>query len=191
MTLFALLSAACSSSDDDGGDTPGGNSSAGNQTDCIAASAVKTLKIASGTSYDNIGKMYLIYEDYTYRYYLGCFRGSVILWPYPRVDGHYMNGHVQDHGKKVYGIKPFSNVGSLQILTDGQKTEATEGCRYENYEYAPYYHYSYATFAPGCGFIAWFKTETENARYVRIRSTNYTLDDTSSLSSISIEYQLF
>lgn len=196
MTLFALFSAACSSSDDEGGDTPGGtNPPGGGNTGYIATNAVKTLKMVSGGRYafDIIDKMYLIYEDYTYRYYLGCAGGSVRLYPYERSNGEYVTAHVyydKDYNSIAYGIKAFPKVSNLQMLTDRQKTEAMEGCRHmqTNFEYI---WASYATFAPGCGFVAWFKTETEEARYVRIRSTNYTLDEAGSLASVSIEYQLF
>jgi len=182
-TLFALFSAACSSSDDDGGDTPTGGSSGGNKTDCIATNKVKTLKLVR----DN---KYLIYEDYTYRYYLDYDNGSVLLSSFWRISGEYINTHVYDDNRnKAYGIKAFSDIANLQMLTDGQKTEAMKGCWYQE-RYIGYL-YSYAEFAPGCGFIAWFKTETEDARYVRIRSTDYTLDKEGALSSVSIEYQLF
>lgn len=190
--LFAIYCMACAlalsgcSSDDDSGNEPGQNP--GNNTDYIATTNVKRLKF---TNSSENSQYYLIYEDYNRRYALQMSFGDIRLYSYIRKDGSYTNDTTID--KSIGGIKMFLNIANLQELTETDKVAAKQGCRYHNYTQSATVldHYSYTDFTPGCGYIAWFVTETGEELFVRIRTTGYTLASDGSLESVSIEYQLF
>lgn len=187
---LALTFVGCSS--DDGEESRGGNGNGGNNgsnTDYIATTQVKELTLPN-KYWDKISAgHYLLYEDYTRRFYLSYSGETVYLSVQMRSGGKYQTALINE---TVGGIKTFPNIQKLDDLNQAQKAEAKQGCYYRNAStYKNPGYYSSSSYYPDCGFIAWFVTETNEELFVRIRTTGYSLDKEGTLESISIEYQLF
>ncbi len=188
---LAFVFTGCSSDDGEesgGGSGNGGNS--GSNTDYIATTQIKKLTLPN-KYWDKLSAgHYLIYEDYNRRYYLSYSGETVYLSVQIRSDGQYRTAEINE---TVGGIKTFSDIQKLEDLNQTQKADAKQDCYYRNVSthYKDPGYYSSSKFYPGCGFIAWFVTETNEELFVRIRTTGYTLDKGGTLESISIEYQLY
>ncbi len=184
--LLALTSAGCSSDDGENGQNNNGNGgNSGSNTNYIATYGIKTIKLSSYTNRNE----YIIYEDYARRYSISFSEARMLLLPYERVQGSFKT---LDANKNTCGISTFNGISSLEDLNEDSKAETRQNSLYYSGS-QPYDRrkYSYTDFTPGCGFVAWFKTETGEDVYVRMYSADYTLDTESTLESVTIEYQLF
>lgn len=184
---LAFSFAACSS--DDGDESGGGNGNEGNNgnsKDYIISSRIKTIKLSS---YSNRTE-YIIYEDYARRYAISFSESVMYLLPYERIYGSFS---ALSADKSTCSILTFHDITSLTDLDEDSKAEARQKCNNYYNGSQPYdrRNYAYADFAPGCGFVIWFMTETGEDVYIRMRSTGYTLDAESTLETVTFECQLF
>lgn len=152
--------------------------------DYIATTSVKTVIIpyAYGKNkYDLAGIK--IYEDYNHLYSLAMCNGKICFVHYERDSGRW-KGIVSDS----HGIKDTGKVASLQEITDKDKGNDSA---YEGSSYYSYWVYKYSTVQPNHGYAAYFTTEEGEVKYLRILITDYTLDDSGALETITVQYQLY
>lgn len=51
--------------------------------------------------------------------------------------------------------------------------------------------YKYSTVQPNHGYAAFFTTEDGEVKYLRILVTDYSLDESGALETITVQYQLY
>lgn len=179
--MFSLCLFSCSDDDDDNG---GNNDNTEVKNDYTATTSVKTATLRYGN--DIKGEDYIvIYEDYNKRYSLLLLYGNICIQPYSRNSGYF--NLQNDKNGNLSGIHDLGQINSLQDITEKEKTSDNWDNRY-NGGYG-YYHYS--TVQPNHGYSAYFTTENDELKFVRIYIKDYTLDTSGTLTSITIQYQLY
>lgn len=182
--FFVSLCLVSCGDDDDKMDPDTDKTTAQMTNDYIATTSVKKVTMTRGyaeTRYDLFGIK--IYEDYNHLYSLSMGAGTIEFIHYQRVYGSWatLNGYYDDHG-----ISDRGKVGSIEEITSKSKdNDYTEGGRYNNIEY------KYSTVQPNHGYAAYFTTEESEVKYLRIFITDYTLDDSGALETITVQYQLY
>lgn len=152
--------------------------------DYIATTSVKTVIIpyTYGKYEYNLAGI-KIYEDYNHLYSLAMCNGRICFVHYERDLGRWKSIVSDSHG-----IKDTGKVASLQEITDKDKGNDSA---YEGSKYSSDWVYKYSTVQPNHGYAAFFTTEEGEVKYLRILITDYTLDDSGALETITVQYQLY
>ena len=176
--MFSLCLFSCSNDDDDynGG---GGNSE--NRNDYTVTESVKSAKLED----DNKGESIIIYEDFNYRYSLLMIDGSICMKPEYRYNGYFTPKG--DPSGTESGIHDTGKVNNLQGVTEKEKINDN----WEGRQSFPKYKCQYSDVQPGHGYSAYFTTDEGEMKFVRIYIKDYTLDESGTLTSITIQYQLY
>lgn len=92
------------------------------------------------------------------------------------------------YGNDAHGISDRGKVGSIEEVTSKFKDNdyIEKGGSYNKYM-----KYKYSTVQPNHGYAAFFTTEENEVKYLRIFIEGYTLDYSGALESITIQYQLY
>ena len=184
MLVMSLFLVSCG--DDDDNDLNNGGSNGDNteiKGDYTATTSVKTVKLTAS----NVGLQptsgIKIHEDFNNIYLLVHSIGRLCLPHYVRKDGAwsiYKN-------YKDCGIKDIGKVTSLQDIKIKNNNEYDEG----HSVYGSTFFYKYSTAQPNHGYAAYFTTENDEIKNLRIFVKDYKLDDEGNLASITIQYQLY
>ena len=176
--MFSLCLFSCNNDDDDynGG---GGNSEIRN--DYTVTGSVKSAKLED----DNKGECIIIYEDFNYRYSLLMRKGCICMKPEYRYNGCFTLKY--DPFGTESGIHDTGKVNNLQGIAEKEKINDN----WENYQYDSKYCCQYSDVQPGHGYSAYFTTDEGEMKFVRIYIKDYTLDESGTLTSITIQYQLY
>lgn len=184
MLIMSLCLFSCG--DDDDNDLNNGGSNGDNteiKGDYIATTSVKTATLISSEVYGNPVTGIRIYEDFNNLYTLVLSGGNICFAHYPRYNGDWNNKYAI---KGKNGIKDIGKVTSLQDVEIKNKEKEND-----NY-YKDYYGgHCYSQVQPSHGYTAYFTTENDEIKYMRIFVKDYKLDDEGSLASITIQYQLY
>ena len=184
MLIMSLCLFSCG--DDDDNDLNNGGSNGDNteiKGDYIATTSVKTATLISSEVYGNPVTGIRIYEDFNNLYTLVLSGGNICFAHYPRYNGDWNNKYAI---KGKNGIKDIGKVTSLQDVEIKNKEKEND-----NY-YKDYYGgHCYSQVQPSHGYAAYFTTENDEIKYMRIFVKDYKLDDEGSLASITIQYQLY
>lgn len=186
MFVASLCLVSCGEEDDDQLKTD--NTGTAQMTDdYIATTSVKKVTITTAeaeSSYDLIGiKMY---EDYNHLYSLSMGKGRIQLIHYRRSSGAWYSSltYSYDDDVDAHGISDRGKVSSIEEVTSKFKDN-------DYIEYNEYMKYKYSTVQPNHGYAAFFTTEENEVKYLRIFIEGYTLDYSGALESITIQYQLY
>lgn len=185
--IFSLCLFSCSDDDDDNsGNNNNNDDNTELKNDYTATANVKTATLIRGTNYgDNIKgeDNIVIYEDFNSRYSLLLTSGNICLIAEYREDGSFST---QSASSAKSGIHDIGQVYNLQDVTEKEKIND------EYHSYGLYRGgYFYSTVQPTHGYSAYFTTENEELKFVRIYIKDYTLNTSSTLTSITIQYQLY
>ena len=184
IALVSLSTISCGGDDEDDDNTPNYGSNENNieaTTDYTATSSIKTVKLSYSSSY-------LFYQDYNYKDELCLFAGGIGVNHYVRDAGSYrtMNygeGFVSRH-KSECGIKDIGKVTSLSDIIF-KNVSGGDGL------FTGHYLTFTSTFQPNHGYSVLFSAENGEKKYMRIYAVDYSLDNSGSLESITIQYQLY
>lgn len=171
--MFSLCLFSCNNDDDDynGG---GGNSE--NRNDYTVTESVKTA---------NLNNDIIIYEDFNYRYSLLMTNGRICMKPEYRYNGYFTSKH--DESGTESGIHDTGKVNNLQSITEKEKINDYWERVYPN----SLAGYQCSDVQPGHGYSAYFTTDEGEMKFVRIYIKDYALDESGTLTSITIQYQLY
>lgn len=178
--LFVSLCLISCGDDDDKSNTNTNEGAMEMTDDYIATTSVKTAIIPytyAEYAFDLVGIK--IYEDYNHLYSLAMCAGSIRFVHYERDLGRWKSVVSDSHG-----IKDTGKVASLQEITDKDKGNDS------TYE-GTYWVYKYSTVQPNHGYAAYFTTEDGEVKYLRILVTDYSLDESGALETITVQYQLY
>lgn len=178
MLVMSLCLVSCG--DDDDEDVNNGGSNGDNteiKGDYTATTSVKTAILTSSEVYANPVTGIRIYEDFNNLYTLVLSGGNICFAHYPRHYGQWNNNYTT---KGKNGIKNIGKVASLQDVNIKDKGN-------DNY----YGGHCFSQVQPKYGYAAYFTTENDEVKYMRIFVKDYKLDDEGSLASITIQYQLY
>lgn len=115
-------------------------------------------------------------------YSLSMGAGDIRLIHYQRVYGSWTARIYDSDGNVVHGISDKGKVGSIEEVTSKSKdNDYTNGGL----------GWQYSTVQPNHGYAAFFTTEENEVKYLRIFIEGYTLDHSGTLESITIQYQLY
>lgn len=184
MLVMSLFLVSCG--DDDDNDLNNGGSNGDNteiKGDYTATTSIKTATLTSSGVYGNPVTGIRIYEDFNNLYTLVLSGGNICFVHYPRHNGEWKNQYTI---KGKNGIKDIGKVTSLQDVDIKNKEKEND-----NY-YSHYYGgHCYSQVQPSHSYTAYFTTENDEIKYMRIFVKDYKLDDEGSLASITIQYQLY
>lgn len=186
VVMLSVSMISCGGDDDDDFTPNSGGGGSTNTGDYIATTQVKTVKIKNSKyAYSNgnsssVPDSRIIYEDYNKKYEIGCYLGTVAIFPYVREYSrwsyeffNYRN--IYEEGKNV-GIESVGKVSGLSQITTYCNKEET---------------YSYPKLQPNYGYAAQFMTENGEWKHLRIYVKDYTLDSQGSLETVTYQYQLY
>lgn len=190
MLIMSLCLFSCG--DDDDNDLNNGDSNGDNteiKGDYIATTSVKTLTltIEKGGIGSKSDDERAIYEDFNNLYTLALSGGNICFPHYVRSGGNWSTTASYGDKDKYHGIKDVGKVGSLSNVDSKEKVNDYTISSF-NYN-RPWYNYSIVQ--PNHGYAAYFTTENDEIKYMRIFVKDYKLDDAGSLASITIQYQLY
>lgn len=187
--MFSLCLFSCSDDDDDnGGNNDNNDDNTEVKNDYTATASVKTVTLRRGPEYEDDIKgenSIVIYEDYNMRYSLLLADGNICIAPHSRLNGYFTSQN--DRYGNFSGIHDLGQITSLQDITAKEKT--SDNWNGSNYGRGRHSHYS--TVQPNHGYSAYFTTENDELKFVRIYIKDYTLNTSSTLTSITIQYQLY
>lgn len=175
ISISAVAFSACSGDDDDN-DT--GVNNGGTDTvikgDYTATTNVKTVTLKEYRNYFQ-GNV-TIYEDFNYKYDLALYSGDMALVPYKRSNGAWV---VKNYYGSYYNIA-MKDIGKVNSISDiSEKIE-------DKFKYAN----PFSAAQPGHGYAVAFLTE-KGTEYLRLCISNYKLDNSGALESITVQYQLY
>lgn len=196
---LALTYVGCSSDDreENGGD--------GGSTDYIVTKDLKQRTFANDVTAhnqfnDNTHRYYhltlegnIIYEDFNVRYRLAGEAGEFRLKYYQRENGKFntLNNSISEKA----GIIEVPDISSIEEISESYKNKNDILANSSVHSWKAFlsgsYSMAYAAFQPGCGYVIMLTTGPGEEIYIRMRATNYTLDDESALETVTLEYQLF
>lgn len=188
MFVMSLCLVSCGDDDDENVNNGGSN---GDNTeikgDYTATTSVKTVTLTTSSVNGLPTSGIKIYEDFNNLYSLVLSKGNLCLPHYGRSNGEW-SAYIfrQDYDTET-GIKDIGKVTSLQDIRIKNNNE-------NDYRYSKYgspLHFNYSTVQPNHGYAAYFTTENDEIKNLRIFIKDYTLDDNGSLASITIQYQLY
>lgn len=179
--MFSLCLFSCNNDDDDynGG---GGNSE--NRNDYTVTESVKSAKLEDKSILE---ESIIIYDDFNCRYSLLLYNGHICMSPQHRYNGGLVSNY--DPNGTESGIHDTGKVNNLQSVTGKEKVndkllENNIDSRYKKI-------YQCSVVQPGHGYSAYFTTGEGEMKFVRIYIKDYTLNQSGSLNSITIQYQLY
>lgn len=181
MFVASLCLVSCGEEDDDQLKTD--NTGTAQMTDdYIATTSVKKVTITdyAENRYDLVRVK--IYEDYNHLYSLSMGDGSIQLKHYQRVNGSWTARIFDSDGNVLHGISDKGKVDSIEEVTSKSK---------DNDHTSVGFVCQYSTVQPNHGYAAYFTTEENEVKYLRIFIEGYTLDHSGALESITIQYQLY
>lgn len=188
MFVVSLCLVSCGEEDDDQL-KPDNTGTAQMTDDYIATTSVKKVTITTADAknwYDLVGVK--MYEDYNHLYSLSISHGSIQLIHYRRSSGAWQSSLTYSYGDDVdaHGISDRGKVSSIEEVTS----------KFKDNDYTRDYWreslvYRYSTVQPNHGYAAFFTTEENEVKYLRIFIEGYTLDYSGALESITIQYQLY
>lgn len=129
-----------------------------------------------------------IYEDFNNLYTLALSGGNICFSHYVRNSGLFSTTSSYGDKDKYHGIKDvgkvssLSNINSKERVNDYTNSYVFAGARM---------WYNFSIIQPNHGYAAYFTTENDEVKYMRIFVKDYKLDDAGSLASITIQYQLY
>lgn len=190
LVLACLTVVSCSK----GTITPGEEEQPNEEQGTVSIDKIVTDAAQSVT---NPQKVY-IYKDYGRRYYLS----TVALGPaiYVEVRNSFGKwwGHISESNIQ-YGIMTMGQFNSISEVTEGPDmlNRRVEGS--DSYTpggiWSPDYYSSrngrYSKFYPKTGYCAWFSKEDGTVVDFRIYASDYTLDSSDNVSSVTYQYQLY
>ena len=183
MLIMSLCLFSCGDDDDEDVNNGGSGDNTEIKGDYTATTSVKTATLISSEVYGNPVTGIRIYEDFNNLYTLVLSGGNICFAHYPRYNGDWNNKYAI---KGKNGIKDIGKVTSLQDVEIKNKEKEND-----NY-YKDYYGgHCYSQVQPSHGYAAYFTTENDEIKYMRIFVKDYKLDDEGSLASITIQYQLY
>ena len=185
--MMSICLFSCSKNDDGNG---GGNGDGTEVKNGYTATAdIKTVTLISKSDHAdvNVEREITIYEDYNNRYRLWLAYGKICLRPDYRENGSFSYRYDTDGEKS--GIHDSGKVSSLQDIMTKEKTNDGWFGGSSQYQSANYCQHS--TVQPNHGYSAYFTTENDELMFVRIYIKDYTLNTYGTLTSITIQYQLY
>lgn len=186
MLVMSLCLVSCGDDDDE-------NVNNGDNTefrgDYTVTTSVKTLTltIEKGGIGSKSDDERAIYEDFNNLYTLALSGGNICFPHYVRSGGYWSTTASYGDKDKYHGIKDVGKVGSLSNVDSKEKVNDYTNSSF-NYS-RPWYNYSIVQ--PNHGYAAYFTTENDEIKYMRIFVKDYKLDDEGGLVSITIQYQLY
>lgn len=185
IALVALCTFSCSKNDDDTEpEKKIENQDDTTETkDFTATTAIKTAKIIRSEKYRDFEKAITIYEDFYRKYCIGLCSGKIQLIPCVRMDGDWRVNCDYNYDLSYYRAtySYYVDCGKCNSIS-----EVTSKIQVESRSNTPY-----LTAEPNHGYAAAFLTGENEAKYLRMYISGYTLDDSGSLSSITVQYQLY
>lgn len=183
MLIMSLCLFSCGDDDDEDVNNGGSGDNTEIKGDYTATTSVKTATLISSEVYGNPVTGIRIYEDFNNLYTLVLSGGNICFVHYTRHNGEWKQYTIK--GKN--GIKDIGKVTSLQDVDIKNKEKENDNYYNSNY----YGVYCYSQVQPSHGYTAYFTTENDEIKYMRIFVKDYKLDDEGSLASITIQYQLY
>ena len=190
MLVFSLCFVSCG--DDDNEDLSIGGSNGDNteiKGDYTATVSVKTLTLSRSYGIGEQSKdERTIYEDFNNLYSLALSSGNICFSHYIRSSGAWSTAASWRGNDEYHGIKDIGKVASLSNINSEEKVN--------DYTYTVSSHYksswyNYSIVQPNHGYAAYFTTENNELKFMRIFVKDYSLDDEGALVSITIQYQLY
>lgn len=190
MLVFSLCFVSCG--DDDNEDLSIGGSNGDNteiKGDYTATASVKTLTLSRSYGIGEQSKdERTIYEDFNNLYSLALSSGNICFSHYIRSSGAWSTAASYWDKDEYHGIKDIGKVASLSNINSEEKVN--------DYTYTVSSHYksswyNYSIVQPNHGYAAYFTTENNELKFMRIFVKDYSLDDEGALVSITIQYQLY
>lgn len=187
MLVMSLCLVSCGGDDDE-------NVNHGDNTefrgDYTVTTSVKTITLAIGQG--NIGNHSEdeknIYEDFNNLYTLALSGGNICFSHYVRDSGSFSTTSSYRDKDKYHGIKDVGKVSSLSNINSKERVNDDT----KSYMFAGSHKwYNFSIIQPNHGYAAYFTTENDEIKNLRIFIKDYTLDDAGSLASITIQYQLY
>lgn len=187
MFVMSLCLVSCGDDDDE-------NVNNGDNTefrgDYTVTTSVKTITLATsgyiGRNHSEDEKN--IYEDFNNLYTLALSGGNICFSHYVRNSGSFSTTSSYGDKDKYHGIKDVGKVSSLSNINPKERVND-----YTNsYVFAgARMWYNFSIIQPNHGYAAYFTTENDEIKYMRIFVKEYKLNDNGSLVSITIQYQLY
>lgn len=186
MLIMSLCLFSCGDDDDEDVNNGGSGDNTEIKGDYTATTSVKTATLTSSGVYGNPVTGIRIYEDFNNLYTLVLSGGNICFVHYQRHNGEWDKQYTI---KGKNGIKDIGKVTSLQDVDIKNKEKENDhySSNYGNY----YGGHCYSQVQPSHGYAAYFTTENDEIKYMRIFVKDYKLDDEGSLASITIQYQLY
>lgn len=187
MLVFSLCFVSCG--DDDNEDLSIGGSNGDNteiKGDYTATVSVKTLTLSRSSGIGGQSKdERTIYEDFNNLYSLALSSGNICFSHYIRSSGAWSTIASRGDEDEYHGIKDVGKVASLSNINSEEKVnDYTYYSSFSNW-------YNYSIVQPNHGYAAYFTTENNELKFMRIFVKDYSLDDEGALVSITIQYQLY
>lgn len=187
MFVFSLCFVSCG--DDDNEDLSIGGSNGDNteiKGDYTATVSVKTLTLSRSYGIGGQSKdERTIYEDFNNLYSLALSSGNICFSHYIRSSGAWSTTASRGDEDEYHGIKDVGKVASLSNINSEEKVnDYTDYSSFSNW-------YNYSIVQPNHGYAAYFTTENNELKFMRIFVKDYSLDDEGALVSITIQYQLY
>ena len=182
LMLGMTMTTACSKDDGISGDE---NPPANNTT---ATSEVKSVTlnefVFDDPYYQNISTWgAFIHDDFSRRYALCLFAGSVAIFAQQRIGGSWQyTGTSQSSGCAILDIGEVSNIHDISTRYN------SGGIAFKDYTHN---YGTHLPFYPKHGYAACFTTGDGELKYLRIFAKGYTLDKDGALASITLQYQLY
>ena len=190
-SIFIIMMSIClfSCSKNEGSNGGGNGDGTEVENDYTATADIKTVTLKTKSNYADVNgeREITIYEDYNNRYRLWLAYGEICLRPDDRENGYFSSRY--DYNGEKSGIHDLGKVSSLQdIMT---KEKANDGWFGDSSQYSSANYCQHSTVQPNHGYSAYFTTENDELMFVRIYIKDYTLNTSGTLTSITIQYQLY
>lgn len=190
-SIFIIMMSIClfSCSKNEGSNGGGNGDGTEVENDYTATADIKTVTLATQPNREDVNgeNEIIIYEDYNNRYSLLLAYGEICLRPDDRENGYFSSRY--DYNGEKSGIHDSGKVSSLQDIVTKEKTN--DGIFGSSYQYEDAIYCQLSTVQPNHGYSVYFTTENDELMFVRIYIKDYTLNTSSTLTSITIQYQLY
>ena len=187
LTTFCLFGCG-----DDEENTPENDSTEqkGNYT---ATTSVKEVKLTP-KYYDESGLN--IYEDFNYKYELKLYYDTreLAIFNYKRADGKWSADAANakyDNEWVAGGRGGFVDMGKCDGIEEVTSQDIKPGSNFTYTGYTSFVSYYHYAVQPNHGYAAFFTTENDEVKFLRIYVKSYTLDGDGALNSVTVQYQLY
>lgn len=171
--FFGIMCSGCGDDNDPTEELDGGDNTEV-KGDFTATAEVKTVKIPSISNLRDC----VIYESFNHKHILDLYDGKLRFLAYYRSEGDwYISDYYTYHCSHV-NMKDIGKVNGLSDITE--KISLKSG-----------YRNDFPEVQPNHGYAITFIKEEDEVGYLRVYVKSYTLDDNGSLSSITVQYQLY